>query len=162
MREMTTHLQKKILAFVALFLCALFMTTTVFATDYNCIEGVATQNVYGIDIPGSGEPGTFGQTRALADCVYGPHDMLSHGWGSIYNVDTDSYVVSNGACSQCTVCHLVIITQGDPGTGSALGYYTSWQPHEELSSYYTTIRTSSSSIMYTDDSTLPGANFRYS
>lgn len=120
-----------------------------------------TAHFYGVDIPDSGEPETLGVSRALAECQGGPHDMLAHGWGSIYNVDTGTTVVSSGCCAQCTKCYLVIVTQGEPGTGSALGYYTTWQPHEALSSMVTVIRQSSNNIQYTSSATIPGIRFRY-
>lgn len=49
--------------------------------------GNSPGRAYGVDIPGSGEPGTFGVSRVLAECNGGPHDMLAHGWGDIYDVD---------------------------------------------------------------------------
>lgn len=119
-------------------------------------------HIYGIDVPDSGESEMIGgMSRVVADCYNGPHELVGRGWGDIVNVDTGKTVVSMGACSQCTNCHLVVITQGEPGTGSALGYYTSWQPNEPLTSYITVIRQSGNNIHYTSDSTLPGAKFRY-
>lgn len=121
-----------------------------------------TPHIYGVDIPDSGESGSIGgMSRVLADCYNGPHDMVGRGWGDIINIDTGKTVVGMGACSQCTRCNLVIITQGEPGTGSALGYYTSWQPNETLTSYRTVIRQTGSNIQYTSGSTLPGVRFRY-
>lgn len=81
--------------------------------------------------------------------------------GDIYNVDTGKTVVCNGACHQCTKCNLVIVTQGEPGTGNPLGYYTTWQPYEPLTSFVTVIRQSSNNIQYTSSSTIPGIKFRY-
>lgn len=78
-----------------------------------------------------------------------------------YNVTTGEWVVHSGACAQCTKCNLVIVTQNDPGSGAALGYYTTWQPNEELSSYNTIINQSSNNIIYTSSTSIPGIRFRF-
>lgn len=142
---------------IILVLCVVLMSTTAFAAD---ASASTAPSVYGVDIPNSGEPGMIAITRAVADCEGGPHDMLSRGWGSIYNVDTGKFVIQNAACWQCTKCYLVIVTQGEKG--EPIGYYTSWQPHEEVSMYGTIIRQSSKNILYTTSTTLPGVRFRYS
>lgn len=152
---------KRVLSLVLLSSMLMGMSVTSFAEGKAGSEDYMT-HIYGIDVPDSGEPGAIGSmSRVVADCVNGPHDLLAHGWGDIINVDTGKTVVSMGACSQCTKCNLVVITQGEPGTGSALGYYTSWQPHSALTSYITVIRQSGRNIQYTSSSTLPGARFRY-
>lgn len=116
---------------------------------------------YGIGIENSGEPGPVLGGRALAECDGGPHIMVAHGWGSIKNANTGATVVSWGCCAQCSKCNLVIITQGEPGNGGALGYYTTWQPHEALTSNFTIIIQSPNNIQYTNNSTIPGIRFRY-
>lgn len=136
------------------------MSTVSFAMESSDNEDY-TPHVYGIDVPNSGEPGMIGgMSRVVADCYNGPHDLVGHGWGDIVNADTGKTVVTWGACSQCSKCNLVVITQGDPNRGQALGYYTSWQPNEPLTSFVTVVRQSGSNIHYTTDKTLPGATFR--
>lgn len=152
---------KKALSILLVTVALTGMSVSVYAAE-NSDNKDYTPHIYGVDIPDSGEPGTIGgMSRILADCKYGPHDMVGRGWGDIINTSTGRNVVEMGACSQCTQCHLVIITQGEPGTGSALGYYTSWQPNEPLTSYRTVIRQSGNNIFYTSASTLPGVKFRY-
>lgn len=152
---------KKVLSLLLVMATLMGMSVTAFAAGN--IDGEDySPHIYGVDVPNSGEPGTIGgMSRVVADCFNGPHDLVGRGWGDIINADTGKTVVNMGACSQCTKCHLVVITQGEPGTGSALGYYTSWQPNEPLTSYRTVIRQSGSNIHYTSSSTLPGARFRY-
>lgn len=118
--------------------------------------------VYGVDVLDSGKNPYSGPILfAEAHCgSYATHDMLAAGWGDIYNVTTGTTVVSGGACAQCTRCHLVIVTQGDP-PNQVLGYYTTWQPGEKLSSQYTIIRQSSNNIKYTSAKTIAGIAFRY-
>lgn len=152
---------KKIISLAIALLSLSIFCLSPFAEGTQSAMGNSPGRAYGVDIPGSGEPGTFGVSRVLAECNGGPHDMLAHGWGDIYDVDKGKTIVSNGACAQCTKCNLVIVTQGEPGTGQALGYYTTWQAGEQLSSFITPIRTNSKYIMYTSSSTLPGIRFRY-
>lgn len=149
--------KKLILMCFALMLGVFLLPGTVFAAGTE----QEAEYIYGVDIPGSGEPGTIGNSRILADCAGGPHDLLAHGWGSIYNVDTNEYVVKLGACSQCTKCNLVVVTQGEPGTGNPLGYYTSWQPNEPVPTGLVTINQTTKNIQYTSGTTIPGAKFRY-
>lgn len=117
---------------------------------------------YGIDVIGSGENVEDSVSPyAVNHCGnYANHDMLAHGWGDIVNVDTGKTVVSRGACAQCTRCNLIIVTQGEPQS-QPLGYYTTWQPNEPLSSYVTVIRQSGANIKYTSSKTLEGMSFRY-
>ena len=155
-------LSKKCIALcVAMIFCFSFLKISVHAADIDEETKDYTPHMYGVDIPKSGEPGAICNSRVVADCNSGPHDLLSRAWGHIYNYDTKKYVVRFGACFQCTGCHLVVITQGEPGTGNALGYYTSWQPNEPLTSIGTTISQTTKNIHYTSSSTLPGAKFRY-
>lgn len=149
--------KKLILMCFALMLGLFLLPGTVFAAGTE----QEAEYIYGVDIPDSGEPGTIGNSRILADCAGGPHDLLAHGWGSIYNVDTGEYVVKLGACSQCTKCNLVVVTQGEPGTGNPLGYYTSWQPNEPVPTGLVTINQNTKNIQYTSGTTIPGAKFRY-
>lgn len=142
---------------LALMLSVVLLPGTVFAADKEQGE----EYILGIGIPGSGEPGTMNNSRILADCAGGPHDLLAHGWGKIFNMDTNEYVVSFGACSRCTKCNLLVITQGEPGTGNPLGYYTSWQPNEYVPAGYLTIQQNTANIQYTSGTTIPGAKFRY-
>ena len=101
------------------------------------------------------------QPRYVPACgSHATHDMLSAGWGSIYNVDTNQYVVSGGACFQCTRCYLVLVCQGEPTLGEACGYYTTWALGEKLTSTSTVIRQSSANILYTSSSSIPGCTFR--
>lgn len=157
----TKTIRRAISLCFSIMLCFSLLATNAFAASINESAPNYTPHVYGIGIPNSGEPGNIGITRALAECGGRAHDMLAHGWGSIYNVDTNEWVVSDGACAQCTRCNLVIITENDPGTGVALGWYTSWQPYESLSSLVTVVHQSSSNIFYTSSTTIPGASFRY-
>ncbi|WP_337575919.1 hypothetical protein [Fournierella sp.] len=114
---------------------------------------------YGVSVPGSGEnPTPYAENHCGS---YANHDMLSHGWGNIVNKDTGKMVVQMGACAQCTRCNLVIVTQNDPGGALPLGYYTTWQPNEGLSSDITTITQTSNNIKYTSSKTIPGMSFRY-
>lgn len=152
---------KKVLSLLIVVTILMGMSIMSFAAEGSDSED-CKPHIYGVDVLDSGEPGMIGgMSRVVADCYNGPHDLVGRGWGDIVNVDTGKTVVSMGACSQCTKCNLVVITQGEPGTGSALGYYTSWQPNEPLTSYMTVVRQSGSNIHYTSDSTLPGAKFRY-
>lgn len=144
---------------IVLVLCMVLMSTTAFAATDAQEPDISKFSVYGIGIPNSGEPGTIGMTRALGDCKNGPHDMLSRGWGDIIDVDTGEYVVYWGACWQCTQCYLVLVTQGQKG--EPLGYYTSWQPYEEVGVLSTTIFQSRNNIFYTTSTTIPGVNLRY-
>lgn len=156
-RFLSSHFNRFFSICAITFLLSGILCINVFANGHTL-----STHTYGIDIPNSGVPGLLGNARVLGECSGGAHDMLAHGWGSIYNVDTQEWVVNNGACAQCTNCYLVIVTEGEPSTGSALGYYTTWQPNEELTSYNTIIRQSSSNIHYTSRSTIDGIRFRYS
>lgn len=147
---------KKLLSVVlVLSLCLSMGISHVFADDIN---------VMGVDIPGSGVSGDSLITPfAFAECgQYATHDMLSWGWGSIYDVDNNTYVVNNGACFQCTRCHLVLVCTHAPGTSDPIGYYTTWQPNEPLSAYVTNVRAYSKNIHYTSSNRLEGMSFRYS
>ena len=152
---------KKIISLTIALLTLSVFCLSPFAERAMPSSGSNALHTYGVDIAGSGEPGSIGFSRALAECGGGPHDMLAHGWGDIYDVDKGKTIVSNGACAQCTKCNLVIVTQGEPGTGSALGYYATWQPGEQLSSFVTCIRTNTAFIVHTSSSSIPGMRFRY-
>lgn len=143
-------------------MCTILVPGKAFADDVKPDNNEYEAHIYGVDVPGSGSPESDIFTiNAIGECNGGPHDMLSHGWGDIINASTNKTVVSRGACHQCTKCHLVIITEGEPGTGKALKHYTTWQPHEALTSYVTVIRQSPGNIHYTSSSSIPGIRFRY-
>lgn len=152
---------KRFMAMVSCVLCMSLFTANVFAATNDAVSDSNEAHVYGVDVENSGEPGQLLTSRAIAECGSGSHDMRAKGWGDIVNVVTGKTVVNNGSCSQCSKCYLVIVTQGEPGTGKALGYYTTWQPHEKLTSYVTVIRQSGKNIWYTSKSTIPGISFRY-
>lgn len=154
-------LRKRLVSLFTAVVLAFSISATGFAASIVPDAKDYTPHTYGVNVPNSGTPGTIGMTRVLAECNGGPHDMLAHGWGSIYNVTTGEWVVRSGACAQCTKCNLVIVTQNDPGSGAALGYYTTWQPNEELSSYNTIIHQSSNNIIYTSSTSIPGIRFRF-
>lgn len=100
--------------------------------------------------------------NVVAECgSYATHDMLSAGWGSIYDVDKGKYVVVSGACFQCTRCHLVIVCQNEPNSGIPCGTWTTYQPGESLTSQYTVIYQNASNIKYESTPSIYGCTFRY-
>lgn len=71
---------KKIISLAIALLSLSIFCLSPFAEGTQSAMGNSPGRAYGVDIPGSGEPGTFGVSRVLAECNGGPHDMLAHGW----------------------------------------------------------------------------------
>lgn len=111
---------KRFMAMVSCVLCMSLFTANVFAATNDAASDSNEAHVYGVDVENSGEPGQLLTSRAIAECGSGSHDMRAKGWGDIVNVDTGKTVVNNGSCSQCSKCYLVIVTQGEPGTGKSI------------------------------------------
>lgn len=108
------------------------------------------------------DPDNVIQPNVVPECgSYATHDMLSAGWGDIYDVNKGYYVVTWGACFQCTRCHLVLVCQNEPDNSVACGYWTTYQPGEPLTSQYTVIYQSTNNILYESSDSIYGCTFRY-
>lgn len=101
--------------------------------------------------------GNISQFRYVPVCgKYAAHDMLSHGWGWV--VDSNGKLTFEGNCFQCTRCYHIMICQGEPTLGQAIGTYAVSDEYSEIVSDLTEIR--SNNLHYCGSSNLDGYKFR--
>lgn len=101
-------------------------------------------------------------------CVYtactggnGICQMQSSGFGFIYDINTNQYIVSYGACWQCKNCLTVLVTEGDPLCNEAIGKYVFWPCYYNVSLNSTTIDVTADMVSYTSSTRLEGIHFEY-
>ncbi|AFM00554.1 hypothetical protein Desde_2208 [Desulfitobacterium dehalogenans ATCC 51507] len=103
------------------------------------------------------------QPQVVPQCGhYATHDMLSAGWGNIFNKGTGTSLFSGWrSCFQCTRCYLVLVCENEPLNGYPCGLWATWQPNERLTSTYTTILKNPNEIYYESSDRIYGVTFRY-
>ena len=85
--------------------------------------------------------------------------MKSRGWGSVYNIDTNKWVLNMACCWQCKNCKTVIITQGDPLLGEVIGTYAMCGSNVSVGIVLTVVRVNSSMIGYLNSTKMEGYRF---
>lgn len=90
----------------------------------------------------------------------GKCQMLSSGWGSVYNSSTKK-LIFDGACWQCKNCNMVIVTAGDPLQGQKIGKYAMKHFVDPVSGNGCIMYVSPSSVGYCSTNKLEGYVFLY-
>lgn len=144
---------KKIIAILLCTFMLFSVTTTAFAaTDPVCTELSRIGVTSNIIMP-----------RVYTACTGGNGicQMLSTGFGFIYDIDNHRYIVNSGACWQCKNCLTVLVTEGDPLCNEAIGKYVFWPCNYNVSLNGTIIDVTADMVSYTSSTRLEGIHFEY-
>lgn len=91
----------------------------------------------------------------------GKCQMMSSGLGFLWDVNNQKYILAGVACWQCKNCLTVMITEGEPPCGQAIGRYCIWPCNYVINKNGCVLYVTEDMVCYTSSSSLEGYQFMY-